>query len=92
MDQSLQTPEQQAWLHKFLGYDFHIEYKAGKENIAADALSRSCYMAWSQPICKMVAEIKQAQAADPILGKILLGNLQQVIWSIRLALKVTCCT
>ncbi|MCH90048.1 hypothetical protein A2U01_0010954 [Trifolium medium] len=27
MDQSLQTPEQQAWLHKFIGYDFTIEYK-----------------------------------------------------------------
>jgi hypothetical protein len=24
MSQSLQTPEQQAWLHKFFGYDFQI--------------------------------------------------------------------
>lgn len=39
LDQSLQTPEQQAWLHKFIGYDFRIEYKPGKENVAADALS-----------------------------------------------------
>ncbi|GAU23864.1 hypothetical protein TSUD_369720 [Trifolium subterraneum] len=40
MDQSLQTPEQQAWLHKFIGFDFHIEYKPGRDNIPADALSR----------------------------------------------------
>jgi hypothetical protein len=28
MDQSLRTPEQQAWLHKFIAYDFNIEYKS----------------------------------------------------------------
>lgn len=49
MDQSLHTPEQQAWLHKFIGYYFTIECKPGKENLAADALSRLFLMAWSEP-------------------------------------------
>lgn len=37
LDQTLQTPEQQVWLHKFIGFDFSIEYKPGKDNKAADA-------------------------------------------------------
>lgn len=49
MDQSLQTPEQQAWLHKFLGYDFKIEYKPSKDNQAANALSRMFALSWSEP-------------------------------------------
>lgn len=43
LDQSLQTSEQPTWLHKFIGYNFKIEYKLGKENIAADALTRVFY-------------------------------------------------
>ena len=61
MDQALQTHEQHAQLHKFQKYDFKIEYKAGRNNIVANALSKSFYMAWSKPHSQLVEEIKSAQ-------------------------------
>ena len=60
LTQSLQTPEQQAWMHKFMGYDFEIQYKPGAENIPADALSRSFAMAWSLPQVDWLQQIKLA--------------------------------
>lgn len=59
LDQTLQTPEQQACLHKFIGFDFKIEYKPGKDNLAADALSRVCYMAWSEPQHEFLQKLRQ---------------------------------
>ena len=64
MDQNLQTPEQQRWIHKLLGYEFSIEYKPGKDNIPADALSRSFYAAWSQAVPTIVTQLQQAQSTD----------------------------
>ncbi|WVZ04461.1 hypothetical protein V8G54_025267 [Vigna mungo] len=71
MDQSLQTPEQQAWLHKFLGYNFTIEYKPRKENLVVDALSRSFFMACSQVHNDLIPKIKVALPLNPKLQTII---------------------
>jgi len=40
LEQRIATPEQQKWVKKLLGYDYEITYKPGRDNNAADALSR----------------------------------------------------
>ena len=40
LDQKLSSPSQHLWLTKLLGLDYEIEFRKGKENVAADALSR----------------------------------------------------
>lgn len=40
LQQKVSTPFQQFWLSKLMGFDYEIVYKASKENVAADALSR----------------------------------------------------
>lgn len=40
LQQQLTTSPQQHWMSKLLGFDFEVEYKPGKLNKAADALSR----------------------------------------------------
>ena len=40
LEQRIGTLMQQKWVTKLLGYSFIIEYKKGRENVVADALSR----------------------------------------------------
>ncbi|WVZ52497.1 LOW QUALITY PROTEIN: hypothetical protein U9M48_003551 [Paspalum notatum var. saurae] len=40
LDQRLSTVPQHQWLSKLFGFDFEVEYRPGRLNVAADALSR----------------------------------------------------
>ncbi|GKB20453.1 ty3-gypsy retrotransposon protein [Tanacetum coccineum] len=61
LTQAIQTPEQQKWLTKLMGYDFEVRFKPGKENVVADSLSRiehPSLFAISFPQATWLSEIK----------------------------------
>jgi len=67
LEQQLQTPEQQQWLPKFIGFDFTIQFKSGRDNIVADALSRSFMLAWSAPQNQWLKRVVELVQVDPKL-------------------------
>lgn len=67
MSQVIQTPEQQTYLVKLLGYDYNICYKPGATNIVADALSRAPtgeFHSLTVPHCDFLTTLRQALMAD----------------------------
>jgi hypothetical protein len=81
LHQKLTTPAQHVWLVKLLGYDYDIEYKQGKENVPADALSRIPSTALSALTTSTISttfmeEIVQSYNQDPII-QTLIQELQQ---------------
>jgi hypothetical protein len=70
------TPAQHLWLVKLLGYDCDIEYKQGRENLTADALSRipsnEVYALTTFTISSNVmAEIRKSYEDDSIIQEII---------------------
>lgn len=62
LDQRIANPFQLRWLSKFMGFDYILEYKKGKENGAADALSRvqeGEFTAISMPIPSWLAKVRE---------------------------------
>ncbi|KAF7835948.1 putative polyprotein [Senna tora] len=75
MEQAIQTPKQEHYLRKLLGFRYVIVYRPGKMNAAADALSRVEFCNLSNNGCSSVAcdiwqEIQQENFSSPILVKL----------------------
>ncbi|KAK9992770.1 hypothetical protein SO802_022473 [Lithocarpus litseifolius] len=82
LEQKIGNPAQQKWITKLLGYAFIVEYKKGKENVVADALSRQveageipsqdgilCMISFPTP--DWLVQLKANYAADPFIQSIL---------------------
>ncbi|KAJ1377301.1 Retrotransposon gag domain [Sesbania bispinosa] len=69
LEQRLSTPAQYTWVTKLMGLTYDIKYKKGRENVAADALSRASHgqilqMSVSTVSTELWQEIQVAYAAD----------------------------
>ena len=61
--------DQQRWLVKLMGYDYEIEYKPGRENVAVNALSRvhGELTAITYPRPTWLAKVPHEAHTDPLL-------------------------
>ncbi|PNY17392.1 Ty3/gypsy retrotransposon protein [Trifolium pratense] len=64
MTQVIQTPEQQFYLAKLLGYSYEIMYKPGPQNRVADALSRVHCLAITVPHLDFLHTLKEQLVQD----------------------------
>ena len=85
LDQRLSTVPQHHWISKLFGYDFSVEYRPGRLNTVADALSRrdatdGSLAALSAPSFALYDDIRSEVAANPdmlhVHNQILAGELQ----------------
>nr|GEU33969.1 Ty3/gypsy retrotransposon protein [Tanacetum cinerariifolium] len=68
LTQTIQTPEQQKWVTKLLGYDFEVLYKPGRENTVSDVLSRvdiPSMLVISYPTATWLKYIRTYYSTDP---------------------------
>lgn len=69
LKQRLNTDIQQQWLPKLLKFDYEIQHKQGKENLAVEALSRMegvevLHMALTVLECDLLKQIQEAYDKD----------------------------
>jgi hypothetical protein len=70
LEQCIFSLEQQKWVTKLFGYDYEIIYKKGKDNVAADALSRKyedegSFFSLSFIVLDWLQAIRQEWLQDP---------------------------
>ena len=86
LQQRITTTDQQNWVAKLLGYNFEITYKPGKENRAADALSRreegTYHSLISFPTWDKGFHIVQEANQDPEIQKIKFIPASRMVFSI----------
>jgi len=70
LEQRLTMPSQARWLPKIMGFDYTIQYRKGKENQGADALSRVAafqFHALSLPLTDWSKTLQQEVLQQPLL-------------------------
>jgi hypothetical protein len=85
LDQRLSTIPQHQWLSKLVGFDFAVEYRSGRLNAAADALScrdsesssddAAELHAISGPSFDLLDDIRAATSTDEEAARLLDGGL-----------------
>ena len=88
------TPTQQKWLSKLIRYDFVVEFRAGRENLVADALSRQedttekgTLWAIYTPIVNWADQLKDSYKTDPEIQTIMQLLDQETIGSLKYHLR-----
>ena len=82
IDQHMMGEEQQKWVAKLLGFDFEIKYKVGKDNRAANALSRKLYYSAISAVSfqdweGLEQEVQKDDKLRQILQELIQGNQVQ---------------
>lgn len=71
LNQTIQTPAQQKYLRKLIGYNYQIFYKPGHSNVVVDALSRlpdnssPVFSAISTPIPQILDQLRHFYTTHP---------------------------
>ena len=100
LDQRLSTNLQHQWLSKLFGFDFAVEYRPGRLNAAADALSRcdsesssddaAELQAISGPSFDLLDDIRAATSTDEEAAQLLEGGSTRMQGSFSTASTSSC--